>query len=300
MGHRVIVIGDCVLDEYIRLRAKHTNQEKGYRNQPVPQYDIVGVLKRLGGACNVAHLLQNRLVDFDVTFYTTLPLTLQPLLEAPFDVQHTFNANPMGKLSVKRRYIDHEFNHMLSRHDYYKPMSACSNKDVLDWVRTINFGDADIVVISDYMKGLVCKEVANHIIANAKAVVVDTKNPDVDMYIGADYIKLNHQEFINIHEFYGMDDVAEHLVDHKLIVTCGSDDTRYIHSQLEDNEVKGYDIRIPTKKVDPNHILDAVGCGDAFVAGFVWGLLQNDSIPHAIDEGHFMANQSLYKLGAIW
>jgi D-beta-D-heptose 7-phosphate kinase/D-beta-D-heptose 1-phosphate adenosyltransferase len=304
---KIIVIGDCVLDEYLRLRSKNNNLERGHRNEPIPQYDIVGILKRLGGAHNVAYLIKNRLDGADVRFYTAMPreyisnAMLEPdLLENGSAAGSIIPVSPHGRWSVKRRYVMDETNRTLERHDYYKPMEKCEDKDVLEWVRHVDFGWADLVVMSDYRKGFFSKEVITHIIANSKMTVVDTKNPDLDMFVGADFIKLNFQEYMNVHGFYGVDDVAEHLVAHKLVVTRGSDDTLLIYSEIEDGEVTGFEVKIPAQKEDPDNILDTVGCGDAFVAGFAHGLLETGSPHKAIELGHWLAHVSISKLGAIW
>jgi len=301
--HKIIVIGDIMLDEYLRLRPKGGSLERGFSNNPVPQYDIVGILKRFGGAYNVAYLLHERLQNNEVQMYGAFPSGLDDLVNESFgdcDPGNYMFRSPAGKFPVKRRYIDSESNYAHARHDYFKPMGKCEDKDVLDWVRNIPFHEADLVVISDYMKGLLSKNVVSHIIANSKIVVVDTKNPDLDIFIGANYIKLNESEHLNIIKTYG-DDADEKFAPHNIILTRADKGTLFLSANLQKDDTPLYQAEVPIRHIDTESIVDTVGSGDAFVAGFAWGLLEhNEDVMKAIEEGHWLASVSLGKLGAQW
>lgn len=251
-------------------------------------------------------------------FYTSLPQQfinkefLDPQLGEDYDKQY-FTRNIVGKLPVKRRNLDSEFQHTKSRYDYYKPMDMCNTDDIYDWIKQINFGWADLVVMSDYCKGIFGHKNSNriasfdkiveHVIVNSKLCIVDTKNPNLDIYTGSDYIKLNNAELEAVKECYGEQNLEEHVAPHKLIVTCGREDTRllYCDNDKETNEIKTFDIRKNPLRIETSSILDTVGSGDAFVAGFAWGLLEHEGgAVSAIAEGHSMAFRSLTRLGAQW
>ncbi len=299
--YEIVVIGDTVLDKYVYDRPKGNGMERGSGNTPIAQHDIVHIDKKLGGAYNVAHLLQNRVLNVNVTFRTLLPEEVHGLVDKNMYNFECLPAMLNGRFSVKERHAHFETLHVNARYDYYRAAPSCSQNDVYEWIKGLNFGFADLVVISDYRKGLLTDKVVRHIIANSKQTLIDTKNPNLDVYVGANYIKLNLQEFTDAREFYGNDDdkLAEALAIHNVIVTRGSGDTLFITTDPEDRNIM--EIKVPIKKIDQEHIVDAIGCGDAFVAGFSWGILQYPDSPiRAIDEGHFMANANLTKPGASW
>jgi len=298
--NRIIVIGDIVLDKYVYVRPKIQSAERGHQNYPIPQYDIVHIDKKLGGAYNVAFLLQNRLLNTDVEFYTILQDDFKDLVHENIFRFENFNRSPHGKLSIKQRHVHFETLYTNGRFDYYRSMPKCTEQEVYEWVKTINFADADVVVLSDYIKGLFSAKTIQHIVAHSKVVIVDTKNPELDTYIGADFIKLNEHEFKNVQDYYGAKDYLEHIAPFKMIITMGEKKTMLIETDLEDGSV--FDQRVDIRKMDPEYIVDTVGCGDAFMAGVAWSLAENgyDKPIQAINAGHEMSHISLSKMGATW
>jgi D-beta-D-heptose 7-phosphate kinase/D-beta-D-heptose 1-phosphate adenosyltransferase len=296
--HKIVVIGDVVFDKYVYINPKHANTERGHSNHPIPQYDIVHIDKKLGGAYNVAHLLQNRMTDVDVIFYGIAKPEHSKLIDQNMYKSELFNNNPKGIMSVKQRHVHVDTLYTNSRYDYSIAMDMCSEDDIYNWVKMLSF-DADLTIISDYRKGLFnSPKVISHVIANSQRVIVDTKNPNLDLFLGADFIKLNQQEFQDVQEFFG-DDMEESIITHKLIITRGDGDTLFIETDIEDKTIT--EIKIPIDKADQETIVDTIGAGDAFMAGFAWGLVKSNfkAIP-SIQEGHRMANINLQKLGASW
>lgn len=57
-------------------------------------------------------------------------------------------------------------------------------------------------------------------------------------------------------------------------------------------------IRIYVKKIHPINPVDKTGSGDAFAAGFVYGLMKSTSIHHAMDFGHKEALSVMAHVGA--
>lgn len=50
--------------------------------------------------------------------------------------------------------------------------------------------------------------------------------------------------------------------------------------------------------VAENEIVDTTGAGDAFISGFLFGLLHNLSVPHTLNIASYVASQKLRAPGA--
>ena len=306
MRKNIIVIGDVVLDKYIYLLPKNLTYEKGKAAETVPLYDIVHIDKFLGGAYNVAYYLQNKLLDNDVFFYTALPINYRQYISDNISYK-CCDGNLKGVLDIKQRQavdifstkeeIGTETARIKDRYDYRVPVAKYAENDIYEFVKNINFHDADMVVISDYRKGFFTKKILQHIIANSKLVIVDTKNPVLEDYIGANYIKLNLSEYIEITNLYS-DKLDEITSMFKMIVTRGALSTVYAVPEIEDKTVM--EISVDVEHVEQQYIRDTIGAGDAFVAGFTSGLLDTGDAVAAIKEGHKMAAIKLAHFGTQW
>jgi len=293
------VIGDCVLDKYCFVDPRPSIEHGKYGKQ-IPQFNLLRIDKTLGGCYNVAHLLQNKMLATDVVFYSIVPEQFHNMISENIFHKNLFTKNTSGLFSVKQRYSHYTSFETYCRFDYMVDMGKCTSDDIYSWVKTLNF-DSDLVIMSDYMKGMFAtKKVIEHIIANSKYTIVDTKNPELEMFFGADYIKLNKSEWNAVQVFRShSNDVYEYIAPFKTIVTQGIDDTLYMEIDLNSKELSV--ISIPIEASDPNMVVDAVGCGDAFVAGFAWALLDgNNDIVTSIKEGHKMAKISTSNLGVQW
>jgi bifunctional ADP-heptose synthase (sugar kinase/adenylyltransferase) len=152
---RVWVIGDAILDQYHFGRIERLSPEA-----PVPIFVEERQEGRRGGADHVAHQLEALGCDVTTVF--------------------------AQRASVKHRYfVGH---HPVFRID--EDFQAEPSLDVLPDDRPI----ADVVVLSDYAKGVLTAEVCQHVISWGIPVVVDPKGKDWFKYHGCAVLCPNARE----------------------------------------------------------------------------------------------------------
>lgn len=156
----VLVIGDAMVDEYHFGRVDRISPEA-----PVPIFIEEKTEVRRGGADNVAHQLE----------------------ALGCGVRKVF----ARRLSIKHRYF--AGHHQVFRRD---DDQIATPEDVDDAARRIAFNipDCDVVVLSDYAKGLLTPRLCQDVIGYGKPVVVDPKGRNWFKYDGAHVICPNEHE----------------------------------------------------------------------------------------------------------
>lgn len=171
-----------------------------------------------------------------------------------------------SKETIKERYVDIRSKHHLLRADYEKPSPELQAGFSLD--------KYDAIVIADYNKGTITKNVFNKIIEKYNGpIFVDSKKQDLSMYQHKNcIIKINQQEF----------EKANIPSSGDLIVTLGSE------GAMKDGVV------YPTKKVE---VFDVSGAGDSFMAGLVVQYLLTKKFDDAINFANCCASNVVTKSG---
>jgi D-beta-D-heptose 7-phosphate kinase/D-beta-D-heptose 1-phosphate adenosyltransferase len=199
---RVLLVGDLMLDRYVYANAERLSPEA-----PVPVLHYQSEELRLGGAGSVAANLAalNAEVhvigavgdgDADGAAVRTL------LQQCGCDTSGVF-AVPGRPTTCKVRLVgsaQHRHPQTMLRLDY-EDRSAVPEEVCRKMLARFNelLGDAQVVCIEDYNKGVVCDAVCRGIIAAAKnrgvPVIVDPANlPQYTKYAGSTCLKLNRIE----------------------------------------------------------------------------------------------------------
>lgn len=157
---RALVIGDAMVDQYHFGRVDRLSPEA-----PVPIFIEEGTESRRGGADNVAHQLE------------ALGCRVKTVFARRWSVKHRYFA---GHHQVFRRDDDYR----------------AGGEDVDEACQRIAhyIHDFDVVVLSDYAKGLLTPQLCQDVIKVGKPVVVDPKGTDWVKYRGAAVICPNELE----------------------------------------------------------------------------------------------------------
>lgn len=194
-GHRILVIGDVMLDEYLWGNVSRISPEA-----PVPVVEIVKESIKLGGAANVA-LNVKSLGDEPILVGVVgkdgnSSKMMSALREAQIRGDGIFVDNPR-MTTVKTRIIAH--NQQVVRAD--RENTAEISEELSD--RIVSFVEnkmADIrgIIISDYGKGMITYGLLSQLIGLCKAkgvfIAVDPKDTHFMNYKQVSLITPNHHE----------------------------------------------------------------------------------------------------------
>jgi len=194
-GVRVLVVGDLMLDEYLWGKADRISPEA-----PVQVVDVVREEVRLGGAGNVA----NNLVALgcSVTVCSVIGgddngTVLRHVFSGKgVDVSGLFE-DPMRRTSKKSRVVAAHQQIVRIDRETREPLRPEFERKVIDFV-TARGGDFDIILVSDYLKGVLTGSVLAAITGTGKQrgipVVIDPKGSDYGKYRGATLLTPNRKE----------------------------------------------------------------------------------------------------------
>lgn len=296
-GLRALVIGDLMLDEYLWGKAERISPEA-----PVQVVDVRREDMRLGGAGNVV----NNLVAFGagVSICSVIggdengTVLCHAFTGKGVDVAGVFE-DPMRMTSKKTRVlasnqqivrIDRETREDISQEFEEKIIAYVGNRHNI-W---------DIILISDYGKGLLTPRVLSGVIASAKErsipVIVDPKGSDYLKYRGATIITPNRKEAevasrVAIKDNESLRRAADLLLAEgeyqALLITRSSEGmSLFLHG--------GEVIHIPTVAQE---VYDVTGAGDTVVATFGVGLACGLSFERAAHLANVAAGIVVGKVG---
>jgi D-beta-D-heptose 7-phosphate kinase/D-beta-D-heptose 1-phosphate adenosyltransferase len=202
LGHpRLLAIGDFILDRYTWGNTERTSQEA-----PVVVLLADHGEDRLGGAANVCHMLRG--LEAEVTCAGVVGSdengqTVRRLLSQAGVDTTLLMTDPTRPTTVKERFIGRaqgRHSHQILRVDreVTTPLESKIESQFLDGIRA-QIGRHDLVVVSDYGKGVCTPRLLAGIVSAAKAagvpVVVDpNRNADFTNYRGVTAMTPNRTE----------------------------------------------------------------------------------------------------------
>jgi rfaE bifunctional protein kinase chain/domain len=277
----ILVIGDLMIDHYIFGSASRLSPEA-----PVPVVNVGDENITLGGAGNVvqnlislgANLLVGGIIGNDIYGNRLTDI----LTEAKVDANGVIT-DCNRTTTVKTRVV--VGSHQMIRIDREVTHQLCTEtRDKLLGEVTRRMDLADIVVLSDYNKGLFSAELTRHIIEIAnlknKKIIVDPKGLCYEKYSGAYIIKPNRKELAeaaNMEKIVSEEDllnaarlILEQTGAEYLIVTLSEDGMAIINKY--DN------IMLPVKA---SAVFDVTGAGDTVLAVMAYALASGFNVEDA-------------------
>jgi rfaE bifunctional protein kinase chain/domain len=195
-GRTVVVIGDVMLDQFLIGRVNRISPEA-----PVPVVEFDHDEYRLGGAANVAHNIRALGGRPVLVGLAGRDLSGDRLREQLRDANITADAlvEDVSRPTTCKLRIVTTRRQQVARVDYEADREADGDVQTRLIAAATNAIDgADIVVVSDYLKGVVTRAVMHAVIARTHekdiALLVDPKIPHLPYYAGATLITPNHVE----------------------------------------------------------------------------------------------------------
>ncbi|MFI5295054.1 MAG: D-glycero-beta-D-manno-heptose-7-phosphate kinase [Thermodesulfovibrionales bacterium] len=197
---RILIIGDLILDHYIWGKVRRISPEA-----PVPVVEVTRESFMLGGAANVAHNIvamggKASVVGMggrDMAGKTLVDM----LTEKGVDCNGIFTEN--RPTTVKTRVIAHNQQVVRFDREDSKYVGGTILKGVTEYIKSVGISH-DAIIVSDYKKGMVSRELITGILRNTKSgksgsrremfVAVDPKIGHFDLYRGVSLITPNIME----------------------------------------------------------------------------------------------------------
>lgn len=294
-NNKILIVGDVMLDKYY-----FGNVERISPEAPVPIVSICKEESRLGGAANVANNIASLggqtllcgVIGHDFFGKEIEQISRQKNIK-------TFLLKNLCPTITKARIIGGK--QQIVRVDYENKtvLKSEDNKLLKEKIDTL-LSEYDILVISDYGKGLISEEFCSYLIRHAhkigKKIIIDPKGKNWKKYSGADLVTPNVKE---------LSDLVGYTVPNtdRAIEKAGREvlDANQLTSLLVTRSDKGMSlisdmppIHIPTHSEE---VFDVSGAGDTVVATLSICLAIGMDIAEAMKTANIAAGIVVKKIG---
>jgi D-beta-D-heptose 7-phosphate kinase/D-beta-D-heptose 1-phosphate adenosyltransferase len=295
---RVLCVGDVMLDHYISGRVERISPEA-----PVPVLRIEGEESRLGGAGNVVHNLRALGAEtcfISVTGHDPAGREIARMMSKLGNAESHLLAERDRVTSVKTRYVADTQQLLRADQERVAPLQAETRADLLAQLKAA-LGHYQIVILSDYAKGVLGDGLAAEIIAAAnkagRKVIVDPKGGDYSIYRGAFLLKPNRRELCVASSRTSLDtpeemvavslDLIQRHNFGAILVSCGKDGMVLVESKDKVH-------RLPASA---REVYDVTGAGDTVVAVLGAALASGASLVDAATLANAAAGLVVGKVG---
>jgi len=263
---RILVVGDIMIDEYVWGDVDRISPEA-----PVQVVHVKRETSTLGGAGNVVNNISALKAKISIVGIAGSGLNSDRLIKMFENIGADCNGiirDENRSTTLKTRIIAAN-QHVLriDRESRLQISDSLANK-LLKYVEE-KISDIDLLIISDYGKGLLTGKVLSGLISiaskNDKISIVDPKGLDFSKYVGASIITPNRKEAaiasgIDIQDRGNLIKAGEKLIEtlklKRLLITCGKDGMML------------FEYNKPTLQIQTQakQVYDVSGAGDTVVA----------------------------------
>ena len=297
---KVLCLGDIILDSYSHGDVRRISPEA-----PIPvlkindnKYEVLGgcgnVARNVCAAGSICHIISISGNDEDYR-------VLRKLLGATKKLTHDLIIDKKRCTTKKIRFVSNNQQILRVDKEIIDPIDKMIEKKILTkFDKKINF--CDVVVISDYNKGMLTNSLLKEIIKISKKknkkIIVDPKKADFAAYKGADIITPNFKELLEASnhddKVLGTERIVVNLsnklikkFNFKTIVTTRSSEG----ISIVDNK---RNIHLPSRA---REVYDVSGAGDTVLAYIASGLAKGKSLPNATEIANDAAGIAVGKFG---
>lgn len=298
---RILCIGDIILDSYVQGKVERISPEA-----PIPVFKLVSEKFVLGGAANVArnicagggscYLISLVGKDEDSEILNSLIKRERNLVARLLKIKNR-------KTTKKQRYISGQQQVLRIDNETNEEISSEQEKSIFENFKNV-IGKFDVVVISDYNKGLLTYNLVKKLIALAnkykKPIIVDPKRDSFEIYKGATIITPNFKELIKATNNSFLNKKTE---TEKIEILSRDLIKKYdFNTVITTRSFNGLSVVSKNKKAvtlssKALEVFDVSGAGDTVVAYLSLGISDKQNIEKAADLANRAAGVSVGKLG---
>jgi len=294
---KVLCIGDLMLDRFV-----HGDVERISPEAPIPVFRVTRETEMLGGVGNVVRniiAMGAKAVLVSIVGADDTAKAVKGQLEAMAGLSSTLLEDAIRPTTIKTRYLAAGQQMMRADREVSNAMDDALRGQLIDTAKAV-LSEIDVVVLSDYGKGVLGNGVAAELIAAAKKankpVLVDPKGLDYEVYNGASMITPNRKE---LHEATGLPTGSDEEVItacQKLISDHGIESVMATRSQdgMTLMEASGGVSHFPAVA---REVFDVSGAGDTVVATLASAIAAGSSLENAARLANVAAGIVVGKVG---
>ena len=300
---RVLCIGDVMLDHFLYGKVERISPEA-----PVPVFNYRSEKSMLGGAGNVVANLNTLGCQADLICFIGADAAGEEVRRQLAGVSRSsLPIEVSGYPTIEKTRVIAGNSHLL-RIDNERRFDDVAEADaVLDAELDARVQEADIVLLSDYAKGMLspgrCQRIIEACRKAAKPVIIDPKGSDYGKYAGATVVKPNLKEFNQATGMAASADAPDffdslrqgarllferHGIEN-LLVTLSEHGMAFVSAQDPDSL-----FHIPT---EAREVFDVSGAGDTSLAAFGAALAAGADIQDAMKLANIASGIAVGKLG---
>src|SRR5450755_5086471 len=194
----VLCVGDLMLDEFVYGEVSRISPEA-----PAPVIAVQRSETNIGGAGNVARNIASlgaRCIFVGLIGEDDAGAKLKVQLAQESRIESVLVSDPARPTTRKVRFVSEHFSTHMLRADWELAMPAAADieQKLIDAILPL-LSRADVVLLSDYAKGVLTAGVVRNVIDAArklgKPVIVDPKSVNFAVYRGATLLTPNRKEF---------------------------------------------------------------------------------------------------------
>jgi D-beta-D-heptose 7-phosphate kinase / D-beta-D-heptose 1-phosphate adenosyltransferase len=294
---RVLCVGDVMLDRFV-----HGNVSRISPEAPIPVFSVRQERSMLGGAGNVARNIAALGAKQDFLTVVGRDLAAEEIGRDLAALDHCTPAmiqEPRRKTSIKIRYLAQQQQVLRVDSESTEPLADDIFSSLLE--RFLGaLSRCDVVVLSDYAKGVLSGERAGALInaarSAAKPVFVDPKGLDFGRYRGAALIKPNLHELreatrMAVDNARDAENAARAVLDSSgvdaVLVTRGAEGMMLVRPGLPVFSVKG----------GAREVFDVSGAGDTAAANLAVAFAAGAELEDSVRLANIAAGIAVSKLG---
>lgn len=284
----ILVIGDIMIDinHYVNTSRKAPEAD-------IPIYKVNNIEYKLGGAANVINNL--KLLNNNIELISIIGN----------DYYGKYIIESFNKLNIKNKlFVDNNRNttqknrlfydnKLVNRYDIEDDydISESIENEVINYIKNIN--NLDIIILSDYDKGLLthnlCQNIINFSNQNNIYTFVDPKIKNIMKYKNCFCLKPNMNEAIILSNEKNIDNIFKNIFDRlnvKNIIITNAEKGVYLNNS---NNI----ININKKF----NVIDVTGAGDVFLSVLTSCYLQNKDLFLSSKIANYIASKSIEYIG---
>ena len=293
---KILVIGDLMIDHYLWGKCERISPEA-----PVQIVNIDKENSVLGGAGNVINNLRalgSRVDVLSVVGDDFVANELKALLEDIKVQSNMLIIEQNRKTSKKSRLIASQQQVLRYDNESIEDISSASEKEIINKL-SANISNYDVVILSDYGKGVLTTKLTQEIISisnkNNVKVFVDPKGKDYSKYKGAYTLTPNKKEAIEATNILINDNESLENAIKKLKDEC---ELEVSLITLSESGIAIFDDNLRIKPTVAREVYDVTGAGDTVIASIAFAIANHMKIDDAIQFANLAAGVVVGKIGS--